>query len=75
MLLYGPSRAQKKKRHSNGSSQSVLTFSNPNYHLEAGAKDQKPTIWKRLKYDPNQVSWMQEQLGEQAFHQRPYNYI
>lgn len=62
-LLY---RKQKKKYlYSNG--RSVMTFSNPNYYTsnnENGPQtvstnnDKRPFIWKRLKYDKSQVSFL-----------------
>ena len=51
-----PSKHPKPKRHSRGSSRSVLTFSNPNYNVDGTPMEPKTTIWKRFKHDRSHVS-------------------
>ncbi|XP_053950646.1 low-density lipoprotein receptor-related protein 4 [Anastrepha ludens] len=51
LLLMFNSKRNKTKRHSRGSSRSVLTFSNPNYNVDGTPMEPKTNIWKRFKYD------------------------
>lgn len=52
---------KKKENHTPRSSTgSVLTFSNPNYNLpdDGSMSEPKVKIWKRLKYDKAQVTYI-----------------
>ncbi|XP_017469873.1 PREDICTED: low-density lipoprotein receptor-related protein 4-like [Rhagoletis zephyria] len=51
IFLIFNSKRNKTKRHSRGSSRSVLTFSNPNYNVDGTPMEPKTNIWKRFKYD------------------------
>lgn len=51
-----PTKHPQPKRHSRGSSRSVLTFSNPNYNVDGTPMEPKTTIWKRFKNDRAHVS-------------------
>ncbi|KNC20826.1 hypothetical protein FF38_11235 [Lucilia cuprina] len=51
IYMITPAKHPKPKRHSRGSSRSVLTFSNPNYNVDGTPMEPKTTIWKRFKND------------------------
>lgn len=50
-------------KHKFGSGRNILTFSNPNYSVNTSANssktnngsEKKMALWKRIKYDKNQV--------------------
>uniref|UniRef100_A0A1I8N054 EGF-like domain-containing protein n=3 Tax=Musca domestica TaxID=7370 RepID=A0A1I8N054_MUSDO len=51
IYMITPAKHPQPKRHSRGSSRSVLTFSNPNYNVDGTPMEPKTTIWKRFKND------------------------
>lgn len=59
LVLKLSSKKPANRRHTReGSSRSVLTFSNPNYNTDGTPMEPKTNIWKRFKYDKNHVSLM-----------------
>lgn len=57
------SKNKMNDKHKFGSGRNILTFSNPNYSVNASSgssktnngSEKKSALWKRIKYDKNQV--------------------